>query len=194
MLSHRRKDFAYRVRDQVSLQVKSKSVGHAGSLSSAPPESADTIRPTPRPPVLRNRLSKPLPLVPGRLAGGEPFCGCQGCGEGGDLVGVGCGETRQDFTQVSAHVYSHAFAALHNADNGGHCRCRSGGSDVQPVLSPKGDGPYTLLAAVVINFGHAVFQAAPQLGAQLQGVAAGSGQRAAGQQVFIKRGGVKLRD
>ena len=75
--------------------------------------------------VVRNRLSNPSRRIPGCDsrdgwgAGGEPFRRGHGGGEGGDLIGVGGGEARKDVAQVGAHVDSHAFAAFHDADDGG---------------------------------------------------------------------------
>ncbi len=113
-------------------------------------------------------------------------------GEGGDLIGVGGGETRQDVAQVAAHVYPHALATLHHADDGGDRWGGTGGPGVQPVLSSQRDGPDALFASVIVNFRDPVFQAAPQLRPQVERVAAGFGQRAAGQEVFVQGGSVEF--
>ena len=47
-LAHRRKDFAYRVRDQGRLLVRGMSARDGRFPSSVEPESTDTTRPTPR--------------------------------------------------------------------------------------------------------------------------------------------------
>ena len=75
----------------------------------------------------RNRLSNPSCRVGGGLgggwigcrgAGGEPSSWGQGGGEGGALIGVGCGETRQDVAQVVAHVYPYATTLMMAATDG----------------------------------------------------------------------------
>ena len=49
-----------------------------------------------------------------------------------------------------------------------------------------------MFASVIVNFREAVFQAAPQLRPQVERVAAGFGQRAAGQEVFVQGGSVEF--
>jgi hypothetical protein len=70
-------------------------------------------------------------------------------GVGGDLIGVGGGETRQDVAQVAAHAYPQALATLHHADDGGDRWGGTGGPDVQPVLSSQRAGPDALFASVM---------------------------------------------
>ena len=68
----------------------------------------------------------------------------------------------------------------------------TGDPGVQPVLSSQRDGPDALFASVIVNFRDPVFQAAPQLRPQVERVAAGFGQRAAGQEVFVLGGSVEF--